>query len=82
MFDIRHAYLRYLLDGLATHWGDVLERKKGIADHAYRARTLNDSYKEDFLALTTESLVRAVEARLDHDPGAVQQQFHRGTPCS
>ncbi len=78
IFDIRHAYLRYLLDGLSTHWADVLERKKGIADHAYRARALNDAYKEDFLQLATESLVRAVESRLDHDPAAVQKAFHQG----
>ena len=78
IFDIRHAYMRYLLEGSATHWADVLERKKGIADHAYRANTLNDAYKEDFLQLVTESLVRALEARLDHDPAGVQRAFHQG----
>jgi tetratricopeptide (TPR) repeat protein len=76
--DIRHAYLRYLLEALATHYADVWERKKGIADHALRARMLNDAYKNDFLQLVSESLVRAVEARLDHNPAAIQQALRQG----
>ena len=35
---------------LATHWADVLERKKGIADHAFRAQALNDVSQEGFSA--------------------------------
>jgi tetratricopeptide (TPR) repeat protein len=78
IFDIRHAYLHYLLDPLSTHWADVLERKKGIADHAFRSRTLPDSMKQDFLQLASESLIKAVEARLDHDPGSVQKSLLQG----
>lgn len=77
-FDIRHAYLVYLLDPLATKYQDILERKKGLGDHALRARTLSDSYKEDFLELTTQSLVKAVEARLDHKPETIAQALHQG----
>jgi tetratricopeptide (TPR) repeat protein len=78
IFDIRHAYLHYLLDPLSTHWADVLERKKGIADHAFRSRPLSDTLKQDFLQLTTESLIKAVEARLDHDPGSVHKALLQG----
>jgi len=77
IFDIRHAYLHYLLDPLATHWQDVLDRKKGIADHAFRSR-LSDSLKQDFLQLASESLIKAVEARLDHNPGWVQKSLLQG----
>ncbi len=78
IFDVRHAYLHYLLEPLATRYQEILNRKKPLADHALRAYALDDSFKEDFLLLTTESLIRAVEARLDHKPEGVQQALHEG----
>ncbi len=78
IFDIRHAYLHFLLDPLATHYSDILERKKALADHAFRARALDDSLKSDFLQLAGESLVKAVESRLDHNPAEVQQALRQG----
>jgi tetratricopeptide (TPR) repeat protein len=77
-FDIRHGYLHYLLDPLATREQEILRRKKGIADHAQRAQALDDSYKEDFLLLATESLIKAVEARLDKRPEWAQQALRQG----
>jgi len=76
--EVRHAYLYYLLDPLATRNQEILERKKVLADHAQRAHLLGDEYKNDFLLLVTGSLVRAVEARMDHKPEAVQQALHEG----
>lgn len=78
IFDIRHAYLHYLLDPLSTRYADVLERKKAISDHAFRSRTLSDSLKQDFLQLASESLIKAVESRLDHTPGSVQKALLQG----
>ena len=78
IFDVRHAYLHYLLDPLSLRWADVLERKKGIADHAFRSRVLSDTLKQDFLQLTTESLIKAVEARLDHDPASAHKALLQG----
>jgi len=78
IFDIRHGYLHYLLDPLALRHHEVLERKKALGDHAQRARALPESYKEDFAELTTESLIKAVEARLDRKPDAVQQALREG----
>ena len=78
IFDIRHAYLHFLLDPLATHNADILERKKVLADHAFRARALDDYLKSDFLQLASESLVKAVESRLDHNPAEVQQALRQG----
>ena len=78
IFDVRHAYLHYLLDPMATRNQEILDRKKGLADHAQRARWLDDSFKKDFLLLATESLIKAVEARLDHKPEAVQQALLEG----
>jgi tetratricopeptide (TPR) repeat protein len=77
-FDIRHGYLHYLLDPLATRNQEILDRKKGIGDHARRAQALADSFKEDFLLLATESLIKAVEAKLDRNPSEVQQALLEG----
>jgi tetratricopeptide (TPR) repeat protein len=77
-YDVRHAYLTYLLDPLATRYHEILERKKALADHAQRAEALPGYLKDDFLLLTTESLVKAVEARLDKRPEQVQQALHQG----
>jgi tetratricopeptide (TPR) repeat protein len=78
IFDVRHAYLHYSLEPLATRYQEILNRKKGVADHALRAQGLDDPFKEDFLLLTTESLIKAVEARLDHKPDWVQQALEEG----
>ena len=78
IFDVRHAYLHYLLDPLATRNKDILERKKPLADHVLRATALDPAFKEDFLLLATESLIKAIEARLDHRPGDVQIALRQG----
>jgi tetratricopeptide (TPR) repeat protein len=78
IFDLRHAYLHYLLDPLATKNQEALTRKKSLLDHVVRAHGLGDSYKEDFLLLTSESLIKAVEARLDHKPAMVQDALKEG----
>jgi tetratricopeptide (TPR) repeat protein len=78
IFDVRHAYLHYLVDPLATRNQEILNRKKSLVDHAMRAQALSDAYKEDYLLLVTESLIKAVEARLDRKPGVVQDALKEG----
>lgn len=77
-FDIRHAYLHYLLDPLSTRYKEILERKKVLGEQAERARGLDESLKSDFLQLTTECMIKAVEARLDHKPENVQKALLDG----
>lgn len=77
-FDIRHAYLHYLLDPLSTRYKEILERKKVLGEQAERARGLDESLKSDFLQLTTECMIKAVEARLDHKPENVQKALLEG----
>jgi tetratricopeptide (TPR) repeat protein len=76
--EIRHAYLHYLLDPLATKNSEIVLRKRGLVDHAMRAPALAENYKEDFLLLVTESLIKAVEARLDRKPAAVELALKEG----
>ncbi|HWB87102.1 MAG TPA: tetratricopeptide repeat protein [Bryobacteraceae bacterium] len=78
IFDIRHAYLHYLLDPMATRSQEILLRKSSLSDDAQRAEALADAYKQDFLLLATESLIKAVESRLDHKPQAVDAALHQG----
>lgn len=77
-FDIRHAYLVYLLDPLATRYQEILARKKVLQDEARRAPALDEIYKEDWLELVTQSLVKAVESRLDHNPGEAHRALEEG----
>jgi tetratricopeptide (TPR) repeat protein len=77
-FDVRHAYLHYLLDPLSTKYQEILARKQGLTDHAQRAHALADEFKDDFLLLVTESLIKAVEARLDHKPERIQEDLREG----
>lgn len=77
-FDIRHAYLVYLLDPLATHYQEILSRKKPLQEQARRAPALSENFKEDWLLLVTESLVKAVESRLDNNPKMVEEALKQG----
>jgi len=77
-FDVRHAYLHYLLDPLATRHQEILERRNFLMHQAQRVSRLSDSFRDDFLSLTTESLIKAVESRLDHDPAAIERALYQG----
>lgn len=66
--EIRHAYLHYLLDPLGLRYFEQLNHLKGLADFAQPAPALDNSYKDDFLLLATECVIKAVESRLAHSP--------------
>jgi tetratricopeptide (TPR) repeat protein len=76
--DVRHAYLHYLLDPMSTRHQEIIMRKSGLADHAQRATALDQSFKSDYLLLVTESLIKAIEARLDRQPNLVHQDMLEG----
>jgi tetratricopeptide (TPR) repeat protein len=77
-FDIRHEYLHYLLDPLSTLAQDTLDRKKLLAKEADRAPALDQSFKDDFLLLTTECLIKAIEAKLDRAPERILADLKQG----
>jgi tetratricopeptide (TPR) repeat protein len=62
--DIRHGYLHYLVDPMGVRFADELNKKKPLSDYAQGAPALDQFYKDDFLLLATESLIKAIEARL------------------
>ena len=70
---IRHAYLHYLLDPLSLRYFEQWDRDRGLADFAQPAPALDDSYKNDFMLLATECVIKAVESRLAK--GAKRQEL-------
>jgi tetratricopeptide (TPR) repeat protein len=75
--EIRHAYLHYLLDPLSLRYFEQLNRLKGLADFAAPATALDISYKDDFMLLATECLIKAVESRLTSNVQARQAMVDR-----
>jgi tetratricopeptide (TPR) repeat protein len=65
---VRHAYLHYLLDPLSLRYFEQWGRDKALADFAQAAPALDDSYKNDFMLLATECVIKAVESRLARGP--------------
>ncbi len=76
--DIRHAYLHYLIDPLASKYYEKFVRVRGLIDYAQAAPALEEQYKDDFLLLATESLIRAVEARIMRAPAKAQEAIAEG----
>ena len=75
---IRHAYLHYLVDPLTSKFSDAVMKRRSLSDYALGAAALDESYKSDFLLLATESLIRAIESRLDRKPATVQESLAEG----
>ncbi|MCU1331003.1 MAG: Tetratricopeptide 2 repeat protein [Bryobacterales bacterium] len=77
MYDIRHAYLHYQVDPIVIKYGIDLQQKRSLLDLVQLA-PLEDTYKSDFVMLTNESLIKAIESRLDKNPGAVDMAMKQG----
>jgi hypothetical protein len=60
---IRHTYLHYLLDPLAMKYPTVMDSLKPLLDSVKKA-PMEESFKTDVSLLVTESLIRAIEARV------------------
>jgi tetratricopeptide (TPR) repeat protein len=61
---VRHAYLHYLLDPYSLRYFEQWTRVKGVAEFAQAAPALDEAYKNDFMLLATECVIKAVESRL------------------
>jgi tetratricopeptide (TPR) repeat protein len=64
--EIRHAYLHFMLDPMPLRHRKEVESKSPLLNLAARAPRLPVQYQTDFLALTDECLIKAVELRLRH----------------
>jgi tetratricopeptide (TPR) repeat protein len=76
--DIRHAYLHYLLDPMVVKYSATLKESHALGDFALASPILDDQYKADFIMLSTECLIKAVESRLQRKPALVTQALQEG----
>jgi tetratricopeptide (TPR) repeat protein len=77
MYDIRHAYLHFQIDPIMIKYGMDLQQKRSLIDFVQNA-PLEQGYKDDFVLLANESLIKAVECRLDKNKGCSDQAMHQG----
>ena len=85
-FDIRHAYLHFEIDPIVIKYGVELDHKRSLLDFVQTA-PLDANFKNDFVLLANESLIKAVESRLDKNrakstggaPGLRSHSFFRRT---
>ena len=77
MFDIRHAYLHFEIDPIMIKYGVELDQKRSLIDFVQTA-PLEPAYKNDFVLLANESLIKAVESRLDRNPAEIDQASRQG----
>ena len=75
---VRHAYLHYLVDPLGLKFSEDINKKHALGDYAQGAGALDEHYKTDFVDLATESLIKAIESRLDRKPAAAEQAMKEG----
>ena len=79
IFDIRHAYLRYMVDPLGARFADDLQKKARLGEYALRfAHCWASSFAIDFVRLATECFIKAVESRLDQQPALADQAAREG----
>jgi tetratricopeptide (TPR) repeat protein len=72
MDEIRHTYLHYVLDPLMLKRAKQMARFEPLMQ-AVQSAPIDETYKRDATLLLTESLIRAIEARLLAAPGDGKQ---------
>jgi tetratricopeptide (TPR) repeat protein len=63
--DVRHAYLHFQLDGLIARSLPRIQNGNALLALVARAAGVQREYVNDFYIMTAESLIRAVELRMD-----------------
>jgi tetratricopeptide (TPR) repeat protein len=76
-FDIRHAYLHFEIDPVVIKYGVELDLKRSLLDFVQTA-PLEANFKNDFVLLANESLIKAVESRIDKNPAEINQASRQG----
>jgi tetratricopeptide (TPR) repeat protein len=70
---IQHAYLHFMLDRFVLRYRPVVDNKRALLNVAARAPQLPIDYRDDFISLFDECLIKAVELRLRHLPADQQE---------
>ncbi|HTS78585.1 MAG TPA: tetratricopeptide repeat protein, partial [Bryobacteraceae bacterium] len=59
-------------------FSDAVKQKHALGDYALGSPILEQQFKSDFMLLTAECLIKAVESRLDKQPAEVEQALREG----
>ncbi len=73
--EVRHAYLHLVLDPVVAANREELEDVDGMSDWLAGIDGVRPEYADDFGIMVRESLIRAVELRLDRDPDGVMARL-------
>jgi hypothetical protein len=76
--DIRHAYLRYMVDPLGARFAEDLQKKARLGAYALDSPLLGQQFRDDFVRLATECFIKAVESRLDRQSALANQAAREG----
>jgi hypothetical protein len=76
--DIRHAYLHYLVDPICLKFSKQLMEKKDLGEYALNSPLLAEHFRNDFVLLSTECLIKAIESRMDKKPDAPLEAAKEG----
>src|SRR5215831_10579913 len=68
--DIRHAYLHFQLDSLVTINISRIQNSSQLLNLVNRAQGVDPAYTSEFHVMTAESLIRAIELRMDRVPAS------------
>ena len=66
--EVRHSFLHFLIDYLPMRYRAPMAGRKPLLDIASRAPRLSPELRDDFTALITECLIKAVELKVRHLP--------------
>lgn len=66
--DVRHAYLHFMLDNLVGNYISKIEGGASLLSLLAKADGVDPTYTSTFRVLATESLIRAIELRMDKTP--------------
>src|SRR5437867_5899396 len=68
--DIRHAYLHFQLGSLVRRNVSRIQNSTQLLNLVKKAAGVDPAYTSEFHVMTAESLIRAVELRMDRVPSA------------
>jgi tetratricopeptide (TPR) repeat protein len=79
VFDVRHAYLHYVLDPVAVKYSADLQRLAPLYDYSQNAPLVAQEYtRNQWVDLAAECFIKAVESRIDRKPALAQQALKEG----
>jgi tetratricopeptide (TPR) repeat protein len=76
--DIRHSYLHYLIDPLGLKYDVQIKEKEALGEIAMRSPILAEHFRTNFVLLTTECFIKAIESRIDKNPEIAMQAAREG----